>query len=105
MSNQYGKMLDEAYGTYYERFRTLGAISKETAVTIEELFPEGETLVDRDRMHKMLSSEIVKRQGVNKYWLNEKMASDPGKVLKQRLLVLVGGILFAVVLLVIESMK
>ena len=105
MSEGYGKMLEETYGVYYERFRALGATSKETAVTKEELFPEGETLVDRDRMHKMLSSEIVKRQGANKYWLNEKMASDPGRVLKQRLLVLVGGIILGVVMAVIASMQ
>ena len=88
MGNKYGDMMDAAFGEYYEKFKALNALTKENAVTTEELFPEGQTFVDADRMHKMLSAGIVKRVGMNKYWLNEKMATDPNAVLKQRLLLI-----------------
>jgi len=103
MSKLYGKMMDDAYGPYYEKFRALGALSKETAVTYEELFPEGMDMLDRDRMHKMLSSEIVKRVGMNKYWLNEKVANNPGWVLRQRLLVIAAAIVLALVYLFLQN--
>ena len=51
----YKDMLDSTFSAYYDRFRDLRALSKEDAVTLEELFPDGETMIDRDRMHKMLS--------------------------------------------------
>ena len=94
MSKSYKELLDSAFLEYYERFRELNALSKETAVTRAELFPNGESLIDADRMHKMLSMEIVKRVGLNRYWLDEKRAADGKGVLKQRLVL----ILIAVVL-------
>ena len=103
MSNLYGKMLDSAFEKYYERFRELNALSKENAVTKAELFPEGQSIIDRDRMHKMLSSEIVKRVGFNRYWLDENRASDSGGVLKQRLLVVALGFGFAILLVLLEK--
>lgn len=103
MKNVYGKMLDDVFSPYYERFRELGALSKETAVTKAELFPEGQSLLDPDRMHKMLSAGIVKRAGANRYWLNEKMASNPNAVLKQRLMVILAAIIFAAVILILQK--
>lgn len=85
----YKDMLDKAFTAYYERFRKLNALSKETAVTREELFPEGESMTDADRMHKMLSMDIVKRVGLNRYWLDEKRAADGNGVLRQRILIIV----------------
>ena len=85
----YQDMLDKVFTEYYERFRKLNALSKETAVTREELFPEGESMVDADRMHKMLSMDIVKRVGMNRYWLDEKRATDGKGVLKQRIILIV----------------
>lgn len=85
----YKDMLDKAFTEYYERFRKLNALSKETAVTREELFPEGESMTDADRMHKMLSMDIVKRVGLNRYWLDEKRAADGNGVLRQRILIIV----------------
>ncbi len=99
MANLYGKMLDNTFAPYYERFRALNALSKETAVTKEELFPEGQSLLDPDRMHKMLSAQIVKRVDGNRYWLDESVASNPNKVLKQRFMVLALGIVFALILI------
>ena len=103
MSENYQKMMDSAFGEYYERFREMNALSKENAVTMEELFPEGYPLWAKDRMHKMLSAGIVKRVGLNRYWLDEKRASDSKGVLKQRLLVIGAGILLAVLLLILDK--
>ena len=85
----YQDMLDSAFAEYYDRFRRLNALSRENAVTRAELFPEGESRIDADRMHKMLSMDIVKRVGMDRYWLDEKRAADGSGVLKQRILVIV----------------
>ena len=92
----YKDMLDSAFSSYYDRFRDLRALSKEDAVTLEELFPEGQTMIDRDRMHKMLSMEIVKRAGMNRYWLDEKRAADGNGVLKQRIIMIVIAVVLGV---------
>ena len=96
MAKGYQAMMDSAFSEYYERFRTLNALSKETAVTREELFPYGESMIDRDRMHKMLSMEIVKRVGLNRYWLDEKRAADGNGVLKQRIIMIVIAVILGV---------
>ena len=85
----YQDMMDSAFSAYYARFRKLNALSQENAVTRDELFPEGESLIDRDRMHKMLSMDIVKRVGLNRYWLDENRAADGKGVLKQRIILIV----------------
>ena len=92
----YKDILDSAFSSYYDRFRDLRALSKENAVTLEELFPEGQTVTDRDRMHKMLSMEIVKRAGMNRYWLDEKRAADGNGVLKQRIIMIVIAVVLGV---------
>lgn len=92
----YKDMLDNAFSAYYDRFRELRALSKEDAVTLEELFPDGETMIDRDNMHKMLSMEIVKRAGMNRYWLDEKRAADGNGVLKQRIIIIVIAVILGV---------
>ena len=100
----YKDMLDSAFSAYYDRFRDLRALSKEDAVTLEELFPDGETMIDRDRMHKMLSMEIVKRVGMNRYWLDEKRAADGNGVLKQRILILVIALILGTALGILGRM-
>lgn len=85
----YQEMLNSAFSAYYARFRELGALSKETAVTMEEIFPDGGSLTDKDKMHKMLSMAIVKRSGMNRYWLDEKRAADGNAVLRQRIILIV----------------
>lgn len=102
MANGYGKMMDAAYGSYYERFRALGAVSEDKAVERKQLFPHGEDLHDAEVMHKMLSSGIVKRVGMNHYWLDEELVSNPGVVLKQRLLVVLAAFALAGVLLLLN---
>jgi hypothetical protein len=52
--------------------------------------------MDRDSMHKMLSMEIVKRVGLNRYWLDEKRANDGKGVLKQRILIIVIAVILGV---------
>ena len=103
MAENYQKMMDSTFGKYYERFRELNALSKENAVTIEELFPDERPFLLKDRMHKMLSSGIVKRKGVNRYWLDEERASDSKGVLKQKLLIIVAGVLVAILLIVLDK--
>ena len=94
----YKDMMDSAFSSYYDRFRDLRALDKENAVTIDELFPEGQSMVDRDRMHKMLSMEIVKRVGMNRYWLDEKRAADGNGVLKQRIVLIVIAVVAGLVI-------
>ena len=104
MADLYKKMLDDTFSKYYERFRALNAISKENAVTKAELFPDGQNLLEPDRMHKMLSAGIVKRVGFNRYWLDENRANDSKGILKQRLLIIVFGVIFGLVLVALEKM-
>ncbi len=100
----YKDMLDSAFSAYYARFRELNALSKEDAVTREELFPEGESMIDRDRMHKMLSMDIVKRVGLNRYWLDEKRAADGKGVLKQRIILIVVAVILGLALGILSRM-
>ena len=100
----YKDMLDSAFSSYYARFRELRALDKENAVTLEELFPDGQTMIDRDRMHKMLSMDIVKRVGLNRYWLDEKRAADGKAVLRQRIILVVVAVILGVALGVLSRM-
>ena len=100
----YKDMLDRAFSVYYDRFRELKAVDKENAVTLEELFPDGQSMIDRDRMHKMLSMDIVKRVGLNRYWLDEKRAADGNGVLKQRILILVVALILGTALGILGRM-
>ena len=103
MAENYKKMLDATFDKYYERFRELNALSKENAVTLEQLFPNERPLLLKDRMHKMLSMGIVKRAGINRYWLDENRANDSKGVLKQRLLILIVGLLLALLLIFLDK--
>ena len=100
----YQQMLDSAFEKYYTRFRELRAISQENAVTREELFPEGESVIDRDRMHKMLSMNIVRRVGLNRYWLDEKRAADGNGVLKQRIIMIVIAVIIGLTIGILSRM-
>ncbi len=104
MADLYKKMLDGAFDEYYERFRLLNALSRENAVTKAELFPDGQNLIDPDRMHKMLSAGIVKREGLDRYWLDEERANDSKGILKQRLLVLALGLILGLALGILKRM-
>ena len=104
MAKSYKELLDSAFVEYYDRFRELNALSKENAVTRAELFPNGETLIDADRMHKMLSMEIVKRVGMNRYWLDEKRAADGKGVLKQRIMLIVIAVVVALAIGLLRRM-
>ena len=104
MAKGYQAMMDSAFSEYYERFRTLNALSKETAVTREELFPYGESMIDRDRMHKMLSREVVKRAGMNRYWLDEKRAADGNGVLKQRIIIIIIAVILGLTIGILKRM-
>lgn len=100
----YQDLMDKAFTGYYERFRELNALSKETAVPRSELFPDGETMFDADAMHKMLSMNIVKRVGMNKYWLDEKRAADGKGVLKQRIMIIVIAVILGLAFGILKRM-
>ena len=100
----YQQMLDSAFEKCYARFRELRAVSEENAVTREELFPEGESMIDRDRMHKMLSMNIVRRVGLNRYWLDEKKVADGNGVLKQRLILIAVAVMLGVIIGILARM-
>lgn len=100
----YRDMLDSAFAAYYARFRQLNALSKENAVTRQELFPHGESMIDQDRMHKMLSMYIVKRVGMNRYWLDEKRAADGNGVLKQRIILIIIAAVLGITLGILSRM-
>ena len=104
MAKNYKELLDGAFVEYYDRFRELNALSKENAVTRAELFPNGESFIDRDRMHNMLSMEIVKRVGINRYWLDEKRAADGNGVLKQRIILVVIALVLGVTMGMLNRM-
>jgi hypothetical protein len=103
MADTYKKMMDDTFKKYYERFRDLNATSKEYAVTIDELFPDDKPLLFHDRMHKMLSMGVVKRVGIDRYWLDEKRAADGKGVLKQRIMILVIAAIIALVLILLDK--
>lgn len=98
MAKTYKDMMDQTFADYYARFRALHATSEANAVTKEDLFPDGESVIDRDRMHKMLSMEVVKRADGNRYWLDEKRAADGNAVLKQRLIMVVIAVVAGLVI-------
>ena len=100
----YQQMLDSAFAPYYARFRELNALSKENAVTRAELFPNGESMTDQDRMHKMLSMDIVKRVGMNRYWLDEKRAANGKGVLKQRIIIIVIAVILGVTIGILRNL-
>lgn len=101
---KYQDMLDSAFAAYYDRFRQLRALSKDTAVTIDELFPEGESMLDQKRMYKMLSMDIVRRVGMDRYWLDEKRAADGKGVLKQRIILIVVAVILGLALGILNRM-
>lgn len=103
MAGNYQNMLDGTFGRYYQRFRELNAVTRENAVTPEELFPNERPALLHDRMHKMLSMGIVKRAGLNRYWLDEKRASDSKGILKQRLLMVVAAVVLALLLVALDK--
>ena len=100
----YKEMMDQAFGAYYERFRALHATSKDNAVTRDELFPEGESRRDAEAMHKMLSMEVVKRVGMNCYWLDEARAADGNAVLKQRIWMIVIAVVLGLAIGILKRM-
>lgn len=100
----YQDMLDSAFGKYYERFRELNALSAENAVTRSELFPNGETMTDRDRIHKMLSMDVVKRVDMDRYWLDEGKAADGNGVFKQRVILVIIALGIGLMIALLQKM-
>ena len=66
--------------------------------------PDGETIIDQKRMHKMLSMDIVRRAGLDRYWLDEKRAADGKGVLKQRIIMIMIAVILGLALGILNRM-
>lgn len=100
----YKTMIDGSFGHYYEVFRQKGAISKETALTMEELF-DGKKLSapEKQLFRKMLSFGVVKRAGKTQYWLDEQKAANPGNMMRQRMVIIGFAALFVLIYCIVNG--
>ncbi len=98
MGKIYGKALHGSFCKYYERFRELHALSEDTAVTKEELFPNGCGLWERRVLHEMTEFGVVKKAPGKKYWLNEELSNNPDRVLNQRLILVAVALVLGIIL-------
>lgn len=98
MKDRYGNLMDETFSAYYEMFRKKGAVSEETAVTLEELF-DGEkvTMTDRQMVKKLVSYCTVRKTGERKYWLDEERAANPGNVMRRQLFIVLAALVLVLV--------
>ena len=96
--SQYGTIMDEAFGAYYELFRKKGAVSETAAITLEELF-DGEkvTMADKQMLRKLVSYCTVRKTGEQKYWLDEARASNPGNVMRRQLFIALAALVLVLV--------
>ncbi|MDO4438068.1 MAG: hypothetical protein Q4B86_01275 [Eubacteriales bacterium] len=86
--NGYNELMNEAFESYYEAFRKHGALSKETALTLDEIFPAVElSFSDKEIIRKLKNYGFIKKAG-NKYYLDEEKLNKPGGILAQKLLLL-----------------
>ena len=95
--------MNKLFEPYINRFRELNADSEENAVTKEQLFSNKQTFSDSNVMHKMLSSGMVKRVDMNKYWLDEKVVANPKGILLQRYGVIILGIIIGIAWVALEG--
>ena len=97
VKERYGTMMDNAFGGYYDLFRKQKALSSDMAVTMEKLFDGTKpTAADRQMIRKMVSFGVVKKSGDAGLWLDEGKVSNPGNVLRQRLLIILAALILAV---------
>lgn len=101
---KYGTMIDGAFGFYYEAFRQKGALSKETALTKEELFDGNKlSVADKQLFQKMVAFGVVKKADQKRYWLDEAKVANPGKVLRQRMVVIAIAAVFVLIYCTVNS--
>ena len=79
VKERYGTMMDNAFGGYYDLFRKQKALSS-----------------DMQMIRKMVSFGVVKKSGDAGLWLDEGKVSNPGNVLRQRLLIILAALILAV---------
>ncbi len=93
MKDRYGNLMDDTFNAYYELFRKKGAVSEESAVTIEELFDGGKvTMTDRQMVKKLVSYCTVRKTGEQKYWLDEERAANPGNAMRRQLFIVLAAL-------------
>lgn len=101
---QYSTMLDGAFGNYYKVFRQKGALSRETALTKEELFDGQKLSVPENQLfRKMISFGVVKKAGKKRYWLDEKKAENPGNMMRQRMIIAALAAVFVLAYCVVSN--
>lgn len=101
---KYETMIDGAFGSYYEVFRRKQALSKETALSMDELFDGSKlSMADKQLFKKMVSFGVVKKADKKRYWLDETKAANPGRVLRQRMTVIGIAAVFVLVYCIINS--
>lgn len=98
MKDRYGNMIEDAFGAYYELFRKRGAVSEDTAVTLDELL-DGEkvTMTDRQMIRRLVSYCTVRKTGEQKYWLDEERASNPGNGMRRQLFIVLAALVLVLV--------
>lgn len=98
--NGYNELINEAFESYYEAFKKHGALSKETALTLEEIFPAVSlSFSDKEIIRKLKNYGFVKKVG-DKYYLDEDRIKKPGGILAQRLLLLLICAIFVMIYVV-----
>lgn len=95
--NKYKDMMDEAFAAYYDLFRERGAVSEDTAVTMEELFGKKVSLADKQMVKKMASYCTVRKISGSKYWLDEERVANPGNIMRRKLFVVMAALLLVLV--------
>lgn len=104
MKDRYGNLMDDAFGAYYELFRKKGAVSEDTAVTMEELFDgEKTTLTDKQMVRKMVSYCTVRKTEDKRYWLDEERVANPGNVMRRQLFIVLAALVLVLVYCTIVS--
>lgn len=100
----YGAMMEGAFGDYYEKFRQKGALSADKALTMEELF-DGQKVsaAERQLFRKMISFGVVKRVDKKRYWLDENKAANPGGVLRQRMMIIGAAAVFVLIYCIVNG--
>ncbi len=95
--NGYNELINEAFESYYEAFRKQGALSKETAKTLDEIFPAVSlSFSDKEIIRKLKNYGFIKKVG-EKYYLDEDRVNKPGGLFAQRLLLLFICALFVMI--------
>ena len=79
-------------------FKSRAAYSTVPSLSLIHILFDGTkpTAADRQMIRKMVSFGVVKKSGDAGLWLDEGKVSNPGNVLRQRLLIILAALILAV---------